>query len=153
MCTTNYEHKMMLLQNFPIVNTRLQRQQYSTFVWYFTVFRIRVFFRIRNELFFWLRIGRKSGKIRIWTHKKRPKTVRTSRKKCISYLALSTLSFLVSSWILKSRSGSAKKPGSIRIRNTDISGRMFSRFDSVLRSRRRSVWRMLGWRQANFYLY
>ena len=52
MCTTNYEHKMMLLQNFPIVNTRLQRQQYSTFVWYFTVFRIRVFFPDPDRTFF-----------------------------------------------------------------------------------------------------
>ena len=70
--------------------------------YFLPVFRIWVIFRIRIELFFLcpdrdrLKIRIRSGKILIRIHEKnRYKTVSTSRQICISYLALSTLSFLV----------------------------------------------------------
>ena len=70
--------------------------------YFLPVFRIWVIFRIRIELFFLCpdrdrpKIRIRSGKILIRIHEKnRYKTVSTSRQICISYLALSTLSFLV----------------------------------------------------------
>ena len=110
------------------------------------VFRIRTFFfRIRIELFFWIRpkIWIRIRKIRIWSGKSgsgyMTKTSKNWRTTKFFFSTLNTvlfgqvhpkpnqkrhldpISLLIygsRSGFLKSRSGSAKNPGSIRIRNT-----------------------------------